>query len=99
MSDFEAVLPRSWMARAKCLHEAPALFDPLSYPPQDRKEAARDLCRGCPVIGDCALFAVQHRCTEWIYAGEVMPPSSGHSAHRVYARLESIARKHGKELK
>ena len=54
----------SWRLRAACRHLDSAVFFPPDgeHPPQqDAREArAKAICGGCPVIGQCAAYAIQY---------------------------------------
>jgi WhiB family redox-sensing transcriptional regulator len=50
-----------WRSAAACLDEDPELFFPIGTtgPAQLQAEQARDICKGCPAIGYCALYALE----------------------------------------
>lgn len=54
----------AWMDRAACRGLTDIFFAPLAERPQTRhrrEEAARRVCRSCPVMSPCREFARQHR--------------------------------------
>src|SRR5215208_740143 len=54
----------SWRLRAACRHVESAVFFPPDgeRPPQRdaRETRAKAICGGCPVIGQCAAYAIQY---------------------------------------
>jgi WhiB family redox-sensing transcriptional regulator len=50
-----------WRRVAACRDDDPELFFPIgtSGPAVTQAEQAREVCRGCPAIGYCALFAFE----------------------------------------
>lgn len=92
-----AIIPEEWMERAKC-RDTP-------YPdqwetkwlvrnpkrPNAFREQARGLCEGCPVMAQCAGFALRTRAVGVIHAG--IPLSFDGKNDQNYADLEAIARK------
>ena len=54
----------SWRLRAACRHVDSAVFFPPDgeRPPQRdaRETRAKAICGGCPVIGQCAAYAIQY---------------------------------------
>ncbi len=52
---------RDWRDRAACLHEDPDLFFPVGTtgPAIAQAEAAKAICRRCPVREECLEFAMR----------------------------------------
>ncbi|MGW6120216.1 WhiB family transcriptional regulator [Nocardia sp. NPDC055165] len=80
------------MLEAKCRNaDDPDLWDidnlPASIPhyPNRPSDAAKALCRGCPVIRDCANWAVRVGVTGLVAAGAVIPV---HPTRAAVARAE-----------
>lgn len=50
-----------WRKVAACRDDDPELFFPIGKvgPAAQQAEQAREVCRGCPAIGYCALFAFE----------------------------------------
>ncbi|AEW92662.1 MULTISPECIES: WhiB family transcriptional regulator [Streptomycetaceae] len=50
----------AWRDRAACRHEDPELFFPVGtgVPAQLQTEAAKQVCRGCPVADECLHWAL-----------------------------------------
>ena len=81
-----------WKLDAKCADPAidPDLFDIVTLRKEltcrisDREveAAARALCQGCPVIQQCAAYALEHgkTCAGLVYAGTPTWPRSGSSS-------------------
>ena len=66
-SDGEA----SWLDRAACRDHDPELFFPDSdiQPARAHVEAAKKVCRGCPVRGTCLRWALDHGQEAGIWGG------------------------------
>lgn len=80
-----------WMEDAICsgrplgAHDTDRLPSPQST--AHRREAER-LCKGCPVLGECADYALRTRATDVVMAG--VPLGNRNTAH-LYAELRTIA--------
>ena len=61
----------SWLDRAACRHHDPELFFPDSdiQPARGHVEAAKKVCRGCPVRGTCLRWALDHGQEAGIWGG------------------------------
>ncbi|MFZ3560495.1 WhiB family transcriptional regulator [Streptomyces sp. BH055] len=60
-----------WLDRAACVEEDPDLFFPVGTtgPAVDDVEAAKEVCRRCPVIMDCLRWAVATGQTTGVWGG------------------------------
>ena len=56
-----------------------------------KREAAEQLCAGCPVMAQCAHIALKHHALGMVWAGVPIPPEHD-SPHVVKARMELIER-------
>lgn len=61
-----------WRERAACRDEEPELFFPVgdAAPARAQAEEAKAICRRCPVITACALFARELDITDGVYGGQ-----------------------------
>lgn len=61
-----------WRDVAACRDEDPELFFPSgdAPPAQLQAEQAKAVCRNCPVIKNCALFARRLNLTEGVWGGQ-----------------------------
>ena len=82
-----------WRDRAKCRGRNPRYWDLAGRTHLDAETAARTICRGCPVIAECALDAIDHGDAGVIRAGVCLWPR-GHGSQRDADthRLREIAR-------
>nr|DAV46092.1 MAG TPA: Transcription factor WhiB [Caudoviricetes sp.] len=89
-----------WQTKAPCQHQDPRLWDldsdawrghPLERKPRDVRAAA--LCQGCPVLRDCAIFAldIKPRMLGIVLAGVDIPVQGGAKARAAKQRLMEIA--------
>lgn len=89
-----------WKTKAPCQHQDPRLWDldsaawhghPLEGKP--RGVRAKALCDGCPVIRECALFAldIKPRMIGVVLAGVDIPVQGGAKAREVKRQLREIA--------
>lgn len=89
-----------WKTKAPCQHQDPRLWDldsaawrghELEGKPRDVRAAA--LCQGCPVLRDCAIFAldVKPRMLGIVLAGVDIPVAGGAKARAAKQRLTEIA--------
>lgn len=75
---------REWMLRASCRVEDPELFFPLPKDKRSQREAIA-ICRECPVIAECAMYAKEMRITDGVWAaGYLALPARG-IRNRAYA--------------
>jgi WhiB family redox-sensing transcriptional regulator len=51
-------LDNGWMRRAACLDSEPEVFFPPGPSAIEHVEAAKRVCRDCPVVGDCLSVAL-----------------------------------------
>lgn len=62
-----------WWRHGKCVGMEPEMFDlsegPYMVPPPERERIAKRLCRGCPVMRECAADAIVHRDVGVVRAG------------------------------
>ncbi|MEB8343027.1 WhiB family transcriptional regulator [Streptomyces endophyticus] len=60
-----------WLDSAACADEDPDLFFPVGTtgPAMDDVEAAKEVCRRCPVIMDCLRWAVTSGQTTGVWGG------------------------------
>ncbi|MGW2342912.1 WhiB family transcriptional regulator [Streptomyces sp. NPDC001661] len=60
-----------WLDRAACVEEDPDLFFPVGTtgPAVDDVEAAKEVCRRCPVIMECLRWAVATGQTTGVWGG------------------------------
>lgn len=80
-----------WTERALCKGRPIGAHDTSSLPPSSsnaHRKAARKLCEGCPVLGECADYAVRTKATGVVMAGV---PIKSHSNTHIYAELRGIA--------
>ena len=91
----------SWLTKALCAGLPPHDFDlAASHKHASREgknEIARRLCDGCPVIGECADDALEHRDFGVVRAGVWLEPGSSGLIPSAGAvrRLRRIARENG----
>ena len=89
-----------WRTKAPCQHQDPRLWDldsaawrghPLERKPRDVR--AQALCHGCPVIRECAAFAldIKPRMLGIVLAGVDIPVQGGAKARAAKLRLQEIA--------
>nr|DAD68051.1 MAG TPA: transcription factor [Siphoviridae sp. ctRlz6] len=89
-----------WQEKAPCQHQDPRLWDldsvawrghALEGKPRDVRAAA--LCQGCPVLRDCAIFAlaIKPRMLGIVLAGVDIPVAGGAKARAAKQRLTEIA--------
>lgn len=86
----------TWAARARCGGD-PHPFDLDTYRTRgDAETACRLVCRGCPVIADCATDAADAGDAGVIRAGVCLWPGASHGRQRPEdtRRLHSIAHQH-----
>lgn len=80
----------TWRDNAKCLGQPTAWFDYENLPTgAARKDAAaRTLCRGCPVISDCRLDALENwDITRGHVVGGIPVPSTNTGRNAAHHRL------------
>lgn len=60
-----------WLADAACAGEDPELFFPVSDagPSAEQADAAREVCRRCPVRGPCLSWALETGQTSGVWGG------------------------------
>jgi WhiB family redox-sensing transcriptional regulator len=80
-----------WMDRASCLHEDPELFFPIGTGPQaeEQAEAAKVVCRSCPVLDECVKWALSPQGPEFGIVGGMTEGFRGQvsrSAKRAHRR-------------
>lgn len=97
-----AAIPESWMVDAKCRGRDPEDYDSMKVKGPDgtiidprnavrHKLAAQALCRGCPVIGECAEFALRTEASGVIHAGIPLAKKGDPVNQLRMATLRSIA--------
>jgi WhiB family redox-sensing transcriptional regulator len=61
LDDRDRAIPAraNWIAQAACAGVDPDLFFPSKG---EASDAAKALCAGCPVKGECLAFALDHHC-------------------------------------
>jgi WhiB family redox-sensing transcriptional regulator len=61
----------AWQARAACRDAAPGLFFPDGHDPHYREQvaAAKAVCGGCTVRGQCAAWALAHPSERGVWGG------------------------------
>lgn len=68
----------NWQQQAKCVGKDPRAWDLLELRGGDSWDArAREVCRGCPVIKDCAADALEPLCIGTVRAGVWIPAAAG----------------------
>jgi hypothetical protein len=80
-----------WTEKALCKGRPVNVHDTSNLPPSStnaHRKAARKLCEGCPVLGDCADYAVRTKATGVVMAGV---PIKSHSNIHMYEELRTIA--------
>lgn len=73
-----------WRDRAQCLGDDPNNYslERREHHKTDRQATARDLCRGCPVMSDCATDALEPLAYSTVRGGVWIPsPSAGYAPH------------------
>ncbi|MFE7797041.1 WhiB family transcriptional regulator [Nocardia sp. NPDC057440] len=90
------VTPEPWMAEAKCVGRDPNLYETKKIRvnkrvPGSLRQQAYYLCRGCPVMAECADYALRWKQTGVVHAG-VPLGLAGENAQQ-YAELDSIRKK------
>lgn len=89
-----------WKTKAPCQHQDPRLWDldsqawrghPLEGKPRGVRAAA--ICNGCPVIRECAKFAldIKPRMIGVVLAGVDIPVQGGVKAREAKKQLREIA--------
>lgn len=89
-----------WKTKAPCQHQDPRLWDldsaawrghPLEGKP--RGVRAQAICKGCPVIRECAAFAldIKPRMIGVVLAGVDIPVQGGARARDAKKQLQEIA--------
>ncbi|MBO1335544.1 WhiB family transcriptional regulator [Streptomyces sp. VRA16 Mangrove soil] len=60
-----------WLDGAACVHEDPELFFPVGTtgPAVQDVEAAKQVCRRCPVVAECLEWAVTTGQTSGVWGG------------------------------
>lgn len=58
-----------WMRSASCAQTDPDAFHPSKRTPRRTVAAAKQLCRSCPVAGDCLTYALTSREEFGIWGG------------------------------
>lgn len=76
-----------WMRFGLCVGR-PAEFETENVPDAHR---AKQLCRGCPVIRDCAGWAVRNQITDMVCAGIRLHEYGDGWTTRNYRKLQEIA--------
>ncbi|OHD15087.1 MAG: hypothetical protein A2Y38_26110 [Spirochaetes bacterium GWB1_59_5] len=63
-----------WQESAKCSGADTDTYhwEHLGLNPHQQAQA---LCAGCPVKRECATYALQHRITDYVFAGVAVPPA------------------------
>ena len=64
---------REWITRAKCAGDDPQRYELGTGSVDVRQQIARGLCRGCPVLRECALDALDHLAVGTVRAGVWIP--------------------------
>ncbi len=59
-----------WMEQAACTKANPDLFFPEPSPPKAHVEAAKAVCRACPVQSQCLEFALVNHENVGIWGGK-----------------------------
>ncbi|MFF2551853.1 WhiB family transcriptional regulator [Nocardia sp. NPDC058058] len=79
----------AWTARAKCLGEPVQVFDAETVRRNGGTKLARKLCAGCPVMRECAQFALDTDAVAVVQAGVILgsKPSLDKSPTRKKLRL------------
>lgn len=81
----------SWQAAALCRLEDAGRFTPDTRPAASELRALADICQNCPVITQCAAFALQNR-LHGFYAGVWVKGHESGPARRALRRLsEALA--------
>jgi hypothetical protein len=85
-------IPEPWTENAMCNGRPTDDYDVDRLPVRGykRHHEAQKLCRGCPVIGDCAWWAYRTESVGYVFAG-VPVPIQRHESQM--AQLYSIAQK------
>ncbi|WP_306318301.1 MULTISPECIES: WhiB family transcriptional regulator [unclassified Streptomyces] len=86
-----------WLDGAACVDEDPDLFFPVGTtgPAVDDVEAAKEVCRRCPVIVECLRWAVTTGQTTGVWGGTSETERAGllrAERRRVRARATEAAR-------
>lgn len=86
----------SWMVDALCAQIDPELYDLNSITAQSipgtKAEKAQRLCSGCPVLRECARYALADPPIRGlVVAGVDVPALQGHAYRAARCRLEEIA--------
>lgn len=69
---------KGWQQQAKCVGKDPRAWDLLELRGGDSWDTrAREVCRGCPVIKDCAADALEPLCIGTVRAGVWIPAAAG----------------------
>ncbi|MCX4830060.1 WhiB family transcriptional regulator [Streptomyces sp. NBC_00006] len=79
-----------WLDSAACADEDPDVFFPVGTtgPAMDDVEAAKEVCRSCPVITECLRWAVATEQTSGVWGGT----SEGERARLLRAERRRRAR-------
>lgn len=97
-ADF-SFMPEPWTEKALCRGRPLGVHDTSNLPPSNsnaHRRYARKLCEGCPVLGDCADYAVRTKATGVVMAGV---PIKSHSNIHIYEELRAIAGQHKRTQK
>lgn len=84
-------IDRDWMKDAKCKGD-----DPTKWHSDNRgggqEKKARELCRGCPVIRECAAYHIQFETSGVVVAGIPVPDAASPRHHTIaMEKLRRIA--------
>lgn len=86
----------NWKARALCAWDddplkwhAESFPNPTPTKPLLRYQMAKDLCRGCPVVAQCAQFALDIKATDMVYGGVLLLMRGKN--HETYEELRAVA--------
>ena len=73
----------NWRYSAKCSGDDPARYELDNHRGMDRQARARDLCRGCLVVKDCAIEALHPLAIGTVRAGVWITGVAGNSYRRL----------------
>ena len=81
-------LPGEWTERAKCFGDDTDNYDAENFRGTGGRARAARLCTGCPVMAECAAFALTTHAGGYVYAGIPLPQHN--TDKKVRARLAAI---------
>ena len=85
--------PLAWTAEAACTGQTDLFFAPAGERPEARvvrEEAARSICRSCPVLGQCREWARENR--EYGFWGGESEEERAAAGYRVDMPVGRVAR-------